>query len=150
MTAIPFEDYSAICNTKARYCRLLDEKDWDAYSDVFTVDVVLDTRPSGGYEVTGRNELMKMVCESIGSAITVHQVHLPEMTRVDDDNVAVIWAMSDRVIWDDDKAKQSGRKSLSGYGHYREQYRRCDDGQWRIARTTLTRLHIELEDYTAE
>lgn len=148
MPAIPFDDYTAICTTKARYCRLLDEKNWDAYGDVFTEDAVLDSRPSGGFEMAGRSELVKAVRSSVGNAITVHQVHLPEMTRVDDDTVEVIWGMFDRVIWDDTRAREVGRKALTGYGHYREQYRRCDDGQWRIARTTLTRLHIDFEPYT--
>ena len=44
-------DYLAISDTKARYCRCLDTKDWDGFADVFMPDLVLDTRPSGGTEV---------------------------------------------------------------------------------------------------
>ena len=57
----------------------------------------------------------------------------------------LLWAMQDRVVWDEARAQEVGIRSLTGYGHYRERYARCDDGQWRIARTELTRLHIDFE-----
>ena len=142
-----FEDYLAICDTKARYCRCLDEKDWTGYGDTFTEDVLLDTRPSGGGEMQGRDAVVKSVRGSIETATTVHQVHSPEITVTSDRTAEVIWAMQDRVIWDEEKAKAIGRRSLTGYGHYRERYRRGDDGRWRIAQSTLTRLHIDFEPY---
>jgi hypothetical protein len=42
-----FADWLAICNTKADYCRLLDTKQWEAWSQVFTEDVVVDVPESG-------------------------------------------------------------------------------------------------------
>lgn len=140
-----FSDYLAICDTKARYCRCLDEKDWEGYANTFTEDVVLDSRPSGGTEMHGRDHLVKVVRASIETAKTAHQVHSPEIALIDADTVDVIWPMQDRVIWDEAKARSVGKRSLTGYGHYRERYVRCDDGQWRIARSTLTRLHIDFE-----
>ena len=147
MKAPEFDDYVAICNTKARYCRFLDEKNWDSYQDIFTEDVVLDTRPSGGGEICGRDQLVHMVRRSIETAETCHQVHSPEIDMVEADVAEVIWAMQDRVVWDDAGARATGTKSLTGYGHYRERYLRCSDGQWRIARSTLTRLHMDVEAY---
>jgi hypothetical protein len=38
-----FADWVAICETKARYCRCLDTKDWGGYADVCTEDLILDT-----------------------------------------------------------------------------------------------------------
>lgn len=145
MRGIPYEDHIAICETKARYCRCLDEKDWDGYGDVFTPDVLLDTTGSGGDTVQGREALVRSVRGSIEDATTAHQVHSPEMTVVDADTVDVVWAMQDRVIWGEDRAKAVGRRSLTGFGHYRERYVRCDDGRWRIASSRLTRLHMDFE-----
>ena len=34
---------------------------------------------------------------------------------------------------------------LEGYGHYHETYAKVD-GEWRIASSTLTRLHMDLSD----
>lgn len=145
MNNLQFNDYLAICDTKARYCRFLDEKNWEGYADTFTDDVFLDTTASGGSTIQGRDKLVQGVRGSIDSAVTVHQVHSPEITMVDTDTADVIWAMQDRVIWDDAKAKAIGKRSLTGYGHYRERYVRCEDGRWRIARSKLTRLHIDFE-----
>jgi hypothetical protein len=32
---------------------------------------------------------------------------------------------------------------MQGFGHYHEQYRKGDDGQWRIAELRLTRLRVD-------
>ena len=146
---VQIADYLAICETKARYCRCLDEKDWDGYANVFTEDVVLDSRPSGGSQVQGRVDVLRFVRQSVEAAKTVHQVHSPEMTGVDAATIDVIWAMQDRVVWDEVKAARTGSRGLTGYGHYRERYRRCEDGVWRIATTTLTRLHIDFDPKAA-
>jgi len=148
MKSITFEDYIAICNTKARYCRFLDEKNWDGYGDVFTEDAELDTSGSGGSVMKGRDQLVEFVRSSLENTATAHQVHSPEITLVDDNVADVIWAMQDRVVWDDSRAQATGIKSLTGYGHYRERYRQCEDGLWRIASSALTRLHIDFEKYT--
>jgi hypothetical protein len=145
MSRIPYDDFLDICDVKARYCRCLDEKDWHGYGNTFTADAVLDTTPSGGDRVQGREQLVQNVRGSIETAVTAHQVHSPEMTLLDADTVDVIWAMQDRVIWDEQRAGAIGARSLTGFGHYRERYVRCEDGRWRIAQSRLTRLHVDLE-----
>ena len=145
MGAIPYEDHFAICESKARYCRCLDEKDWEGYADTFTEDAVLDSTGSGGSIAQGRMELVRIVRGSIENAITVHQVHSAEMTATGADTVDVVWAMQDRVIWSEDRAKALGQRGLTGFGHYRERYVRCDDGRWRIGSSRLTRLHMDFE-----
>ena len=140
-----FDDYLAICNTKARYCRCLDEKDWTGYGDVFTEDVILDTSPSGGEMIQGRQQLVAFVKGAVDTAKTAHQVHSPEITLVDRDTAEVVWAMQDRVVWDENKARAIGTPGLTGYGHYREKYVRCEDGRWRIAASKLTRLHMDAD-----
>ncbi|HEY8386817.1 MAG TPA: nuclear transport factor 2 family protein [Porticoccaceae bacterium] len=147
MSDIPFDVYSAICTTKARYCRYLDEKDWQGFSDCFTEDLVLDTSHSGGEIVHGRDRILEWVRASLETAVTVHQVHVPDITLVDDNTADVAWAMQDIVIWGDERARQIGRKSLTGYGYYLERYVRCSDGRWRIASSKLKRLHIDSQPF---
>src|SRR5262245_27672505 len=98
ISADQIEDYFAICEVKARYCRFLDNKDWESWGDLFTEDVEQDTRPSGGTLAHGRDELLRSVRASIGTAITAHQVHSPEV-QIEGDTAQAIWAMQDRVIW---------------------------------------------------
>ncbi len=131
-----FADWLAICNVKARYCRCLDTKDWEGYTDCFTEDLVLDTSPSGGARVEGRDAAVAYVRSSIShDTITTHHVHAPEIT-IDGDTATAIWAMQDRNIW------PNGRKLL-GFGHYHEHYRR-EGGEWRISESQLTRINMEL------
>lgn len=144
MSNIPnFADWLAICEVKARYCRTLDTKDWAGYADCFTEDLLLDTRPSGGYLVKGRDEAVKLVRASVETAATAHQVHSPEIS-FDADGANVIWAMEDRVVWGTERIEKMGNLGLTGWGHYRERYVKCADGKWRIAQSSLSRLHMDI------
>ena len=129
-------DRIAIGELKARYCRLLDTKQWDAWRDLFTPDYELDISAETGLPpIRGRDAALEQVLGHIRAATTVHQVHSPEI-RVDGDEAHVIWAMQDRVIF-------PHGPSITGYGHYEERLVRRD-GAWKIAALKLTRLHIDV------
>lgn len=130
-----FDDWLAITTLKARYCRLLDTKDWDGFAALFTPDYVMDASASGGPCIAGREAAIASVRGSIEAATTVHHVHAPEIT-IAGDAAHGIWAMQDRLVWPD------GR-TLTGYGHYHEDYVRTAGG-WTIAVSRLTRLGIEM------
>ena len=130
------EDWLALCELKARYCRLMDTKQWDAWRELFAEDYELDVSEGTGLPVIkGRETALDRVLSSIRDAITVHQVHTPEI-RIDGDAASGLWAMQDRVIF-------PNGTSLTGYGHYHDRFRRLD-GQWRIVALKLTRLRVEL------
>lgn len=129
-------DRIAICELKARYCRLLDTKRWDDWGDLFTDEFVLDTSAAGGPPpINGRAAAVAMVRGMLETAVTVHQVHQPEIA-VDGDHADAIWAMQDRLVFGDGT-------SLVGYGHYTECYVR-QGHQWKIASSALTRLHLDV------
>lgn len=138
-------DRIAIEETKARYCRFLDTKDWDGFGGLFTDDVEVDTTGSGGGVLRGRVALLDMLNNSIADSRTVHQVHSPEMHFIDDDTADVVWAMQDRILWTPERAQTIGYHSLTGWGHYHERYVRGPDDQWRIARQRLSRLFMEMQ-----
>ena len=143
-----FADWLAICETKARYCRCLDTKDWDGYGDCFTEDFVLDVPPDGNV-TRGRDAAVKAVRGWVETATTAHQVHNPEMTFAEDGQSAdVIWAMQDRVNWGEDRRAEVGDSGHTGYGHYREHYVKCDDGRWRIKHQNLSYLAMDFYDVT--
>jgi hypothetical protein len=135
-------DYLAIAEVKARYCRCLDTKDWAGYGDCFTEDLVLDTRPAGGSITHSRADALAIVRGAVETATTCHHVHSPEMT-IAADEADVVWAMQDRVVWGDDRKGRMGNAGHTGFGHYHEHYVK-QDGHWRIARQTLTRLHMDI------
>src|SRR5579863_1084413 len=100
MATEALSDRDAICEVKARYCRLLDTKQWDAWGDLFTEDFVLDTSEGGGPPaITGRAAVVAMVREAIETTRTAHHVHSPEIV-VTGDTARAIWAMQDRLVVD--------------------------------------------------
>lgn len=131
-----FEDWLAIANLKAAYCRLLDTKDWEGWGQVWAENAVQDVTGSGGSIFHGREAIVAATRGSIETAKTAHQVHSPEI-EIDGDEATAIWAMQDRVIWSEDRA-------LTGYGHYHERYVKRD-GRWQIAELKLSRLALEFD-----
>ncbi len=129
-----FDDWLAICNLKAAYCRLLDSKDWQGWGQLFTEDFQQDVSGSGGGVYSGREAAVAATRSAIETTKTCHQVHSPEIA-INGDSATGIWALQDRLIWDD------GR-TMTGYGHYHEDYVKRD-GRWWIAGQSLTRLFME-------
>ncbi|WP_380780995.1 nuclear transport factor 2 family protein [Sphingomonas sp. R86520] len=136
MTAPIFADWHAIANVKARYCRLLDTKDWTGFAALFAADAVIDATASGGPRLDGRNAAVAYIRSSLEPAVTVHHVHSPEI-EIDGDGASAIWAMQDRLTW------PNGR-ILNAAGHYHERYARID-GAWRISESRLTRLFVDMQ-----
>jgi hypothetical protein len=127
----------AIKQLKARYCRTMDTKDWEAMRAVLTDDVVMDTTESGGDLMSGADDFLGFLRQTIGEATTVHHCHTPEIELTSPTTASAIWAMEDMLRW------PSGG-DLHGYGHYHEAYEKIG-GAWRIKTSKLTRLRM---DYT--
>ena len=131
------DDIEAIRQLKARYFRTLDTKDWDGMRQVFSDDVVMDTTAAGGSRIEGADEFMAFLRATLEGTVTVHQGHMPEIDLTSDTTANGIWALHDIVIW------PNGMR-LDGFGHYHETYEKGADG-WRIASSTLTRVHTDFQ-----
>lgn len=129
-------EVAAIENLKARYCRLLDTKDWTGFRELFADDFTSDTTDSGGPLIAGADEFVEFVSSTLGRAVTVHQVQQPEIEILDEASATAIRAMQDVVRF-------APGLTLHGFGHYHETYTRRD-GQWLIESSRLTRLHEEV------
>jgi hypothetical protein len=131
-------DIEAIKKLKARYCRLLDTKDWAGWREIFTDDFVSDTTQSGGVLITGADHMVAFIRKTLGkpSQPTVHQVHAPEIELTSPTTATGIWALNDIV-------RLAPGVNLAGYGHYHETYEKTD-GEWRIKTSTLTRLREDV------
>ena len=133
-----WNDWLAICELKARYCRLLDAKDWDAWRDLFTDDFVSDTSEASGALVKGADNFVDYVRKSLGKAsrVTAHQVHSPEIELTSATTATGIWALEDVVRF-------SPLLNFQGRGHYTETYEK-KDGRWYIKSSKLTRLREDI------
>ena len=132
------DDIEAIRQLKARYFRTMDTKDWNGMRQVFTDGVVMDTTESGGGVVSGADEFMAFLRETLADVITVHHGHMPEIEVTGSTTARGVWALQDLLIW-------ANGSRLLGFGHYHETYEKAD-GEWRIASSKLTRLHMDFTD----
>ena len=127
-------DIEAIKQLKARYFRLLDTKQWDAWAGLFSADfTALYQGPHPDIHYASAAELVGSNRELLADVPTVHHGHTPEITLTGPDSATGIWAMYDRV--------ELPGNAFEGYGHYHEEYRRVG-GEWKIRRIVLKRLKI--------
>ena len=129
-------EIEAIKQLKARYCRYLDTKDWQAWRSLFSDDFLSDTSPAGGKVIKGADEFVAFTRKSLRSQATVHQVHAPEIELTSPTTARGVWALEVVVRF-------GPGVNLRGYGHYTETYEKVD-GQWLIASSTLTRLREDV------
>lgn len=129
-----------LVTAKARYCRLLDTKDWPALADMLAEDVIvdLDADNPSSVPLVGRDCVVAALKEAVEGARTVHQVHLPEIS-INGDLADVIWPVQERVIWENGT-------SLTAFGHYRDTWRR-ERNQWLLAEMHLSNL---IMDFSSE
>ena len=129
-------DIEAIKQLKARYCRLLDTKDWTAWRGIFADDFLSDTSEAGGKVIEGADDFVAFTRKSLRNQATVHQVHAPEIELTSATTARGVWALEDVVRF-------GAGVNLRGYGHYQETYVKTD-GQWRIKSSKLTRLREDV------
>lgn len=135
---VDFQDWRAISELKARYCRFLDTKRWDDWGMLFVEDYRMDVSDRSNIApIIGRQAVVDFVIAQLAGAETAHHAHSPEIV-VEGDEATAVWAMQDRVVYG-----RSGM-SITGYGHYHEKLVRSD-GCWQIAELRLTRLRVEME-----
>jgi uncharacterized protein (TIGR02246 family) len=136
-------DIEQIKQLKARYFRLLDTKDWDGFADLFTEDCE-HVLPSDEPKPPQSNaEYLAGLRAALGSGMTVHHGHMPEITLISPTEAEGIWAMFDYL--DVDRGEEAPIQ-LQGYGHYFETYRKGADGAWRISSKRNVRLRVDVPD----
>ena len=135
MDAATLAEIEAIKQLKARYFRLLDTKQWDAWREVFSDDFTAEVDGGSAHAPVVFASPEEMVASNrkiLATAPTVHHGHTPEITLTGPESATGIWAMMDIV--------KLGA-GFRGYGHYHEEYTK-QRGQWRIRRLRLTRLQL--------
>lgn len=153
----------AIKNVKARYWYCMDTKDWAGLRDVFTDDAVFDMRAEralalgtsmdglpGEREaaeagdplvIVGAETIASFIRAAVESWTTVHHGHAPIIDVAECDRGTAIWPLFDYI--------DDGQRSMKGYGHYHEEYRKID-GRWLISSAVLTRIRADGQHPNAE
>lgn len=132
MTPEELSDIEAIKQLKARYFRLMDQRHWDEWADLFTEDYSGTYYGAhAGWTFSSRAEFVSEIRAWMTDAVSVHHGHMPEIELLSATTAKGIWAMSDYV--------HGPQVTVEGSGHYIDEYVK-QDGQWKIKSTQLTRL----------
>jgi hypothetical protein len=131
---------------KARYFRCMDTKDWPGLLAVFSPDAEFDMRGEAADKskaadalIVGNANIMPFIRNAVLELTTVHHGHMPEIEIISATTAKGIWAMEDVLRWPAGAAV----KTLHGYGHYHETYRKTEEG-WRIQSSRLSRLRVDI------
>jgi hypothetical protein len=130
-------DREAIKEVKARYYRLMDERDWDGWRQLFTDDFRADLL-GGQYVIEGPDAFLQQTLAVLGEARSAHYGHMPEIAFDSPTEARAVWAAIDYLEWPSDPETGERNGSIS-YGHERETYRKID-GEWKIASYDLRYL----------
>src|SRR4051812_2115584 len=92
-------EIEAIKQLKARYCRYLDAKDWDAWRELFDDSFTSVIAGAGGRHTIGADDFVLYVGRTLGkpSQPTVHRVYAPEITLTSATTATGVWAFDDVV-----------------------------------------------------
>jgi hypothetical protein len=121
-------DYKEIIELKARFGRLADVKDWDAFKEVFSEDATFDL--GTGDLLHGGEAYANAVRDMLEDATSIHRFLMPEITFVSATEATGIWMLNDYVEWQPDPATGE-RVGFKGYAREYETYRKID-GIWKI------------------
>jgi hypothetical protein len=124
-------DRFAIYELRARFFRLVDEKDWPAWRQCFTEDCRFDL---GDGQWMGLDEWMTKNKEWHQGMVSVHRGSLPELEFQSPTEASGIWALNDYIEWPSEA--DGTRRGYMGFGREYDKYRKVD-GEWRISEWIL-------------
>jgi hypothetical protein len=127
---------------RERYCRFVDAKLWEELKGLLTPDYrhfATNTVGSEPVQVAASAEdYLDRVRRITTGATTVHACFMPDIDLTGAATATGLWSMIDVVS----HPTEPGLRFI-GRGHYRDDYRRGEDGTWRIAVTRLTRQRLD-------
>jgi hypothetical protein len=133
-------DIEAIRQTKARYFRFLDTKDWDGWTSVFEPEFEHEMVAEQIKHSGPREEFVAFVAKALEGVVTVHHGHNPEIELTSPTTAKAIWPFVDRLKPGPDAPPTA--PTMVGYGHYHETYVKSAAG-WRIKTQRVTRLRLD-------
>jgi ketosteroid isomerase-like protein len=115
---------------KSRYFRLQDLNRWSEWADVFTEDCEVADPIEPEATLRGRNAIAARTEELAAASSRAHRGATPDIELLDERTARGTWALHCIATFSSD----AGSSWIAIYGHYTDEYRKDDDGQWRIHR----------------
>ncbi len=141
-TLLTLGQLEAIRHLRQRYCRFVDAKQWEALSGLLTPDYRHFATNTVGAEpalvAASAEDYLDRIRRITVGATTVHACFMPDIHLTGAATATGLWSMTDVVSHPTEPDMR-----FIGRGHYRDDYRRGEDGTWRIAVTRLTRQRLD-------
>jgi 3-phenylpropionate/cinnamic acid dioxygenase small subunit len=137
--ALDLEAVERIRQQKAKYCRYLDTKQFDAWESLFKPDakiIFYNLDNSVLAEFSSIAELSRMSRGLFATTRTIHQTHNSEIEFKSPTEASAIWSMEDWHVYAPEGDNPS--KTMHGYGFYHETWELMN-GEWKLARLELRR-----------
>ena len=115
---------------KARYFRLQDQDRWDDWAELFTEDFEGADPLEPGVVLHGGAALAARTAETAGASKRAHRGTHPDIEIIDEHNAAGTWAL----VCGSTVPTEDGTITAFIFGYYTDEYRKGDDGVWRIRR----------------
>jgi hypothetical protein len=131
---------------KARYFRLVDDKQWTDLRELLTDNARFEFPGLGSFD--DPDSCIEGIRSALTGTLTVHHGHTPEIDVTGHDTATGVWLLADHVIREEGSTgivpgyPEEFRPGHRGYGRYYETYRHQFDG-WRIASLRFQRILIE-------
>jgi hypothetical protein len=134
-----WNDLEAIKRLKHKYQRCIDTKQWTELRECFTEDAT--AAYSGGKFSFGSRDSILQFLEGAMGADTFHSCHAvsqPEIDFIDEHTATGRWCLQDTVI------DTNFDMMIQGAAFYDDEYRKGDDGVWRISKTGYERTYEQM------
>ena len=130
------EAIERIKHVKYRYCRGIDTCDLALLESIFTEDAEIDyIGGSYRFQAKGRDTILQAIEQSFHKDfVAAHSVTHPIIEVKGDGTATGEWRLTDYAI-----NLREDNLTTVGAAEYRDLYR-LEDGHWRIARSTYTRI----------
>ncbi len=134
-----WRDLEAIKRLKYKYQRCIDTKRWAELRECFTEDATA-AYSAGKFSFHDRDAILQFLEGAMG-ADTFHSCHAvsqPEIDFVDERTALGRWCLQDTVI------DTNFDMMIHGAAFYEDEYRKGDDGVWRISKTGYQRTYEQM------
>ena len=132
--------HCSIQNVMSAYCRFVDTKNWRELQALFVENPRMTFRDADGkllFDFDNTVPFVRSADEAIGKAVTLHQLHNPEINLLNDTEAKGVWAMEDRFYL----SHNATQPFFHGAGYYHVRFTFFAD-RWRISELLLLRLWL--------